>query len=75
MNTFESELKELLDKHSQCKVTPSYILASYIVNMLNTFDEAVMNRQAFEMSIKTGASIHVKETPTAVYRILVTPKS
>lgn len=43
---FRRELEELINKHSMegSSNTPDFILASYLLNCLRTFDEAVTHR-------------------------------
>lgn len=50
MSDFESELKDLINKHSMenGSNTPDYILATYLLNCLMAFNEAILNRQAWQ---------------------------
>ena len=47
--TLEEELRALLNKHSaeNGSNTPDYILASYLMNCLIAFNEAMLNREAW----------------------------
>ena len=54
MSDFEKELKDLINKHSMenGSNTPDYILASYLLNCLCAFNEAILNRQAWQGRVK-----------------------
>lgn len=64
--TFTNELERLINRYSKEKAssTPDYILAEYLVNCLNSFDNATRNRDTHKNSIPIISEINLDELNT-----------